>query len=356
MIEADNLAVMLEKQIRQTVDAHMVMYIHKTIDSLILDRDWIERVEQTINQEFSRRFSDAISTVDFDDLMAKQLDSALDRWRQRLTEDFETRGIKDCAAQTELTVMTGAVVAENDLITQNLQVTQDLDLNGTARIKNLIVSGAINTDHPAWDEIKNVVVEKTLAEIDQQWQQQLVRQVLDLAKTQGIDFDHVRLQGAPLVHGSALNASITETNIKKLGVLRELTVNGPAQLNDTVHVANRRVGVNTEKPEMALGIWDEEVSVIIGKLRSQQAYVGTSRLQNLAIGVNRQPVIEIDTEGMVRIQKLTVDKWRVGFDKSTPGYSGARGDIVFNTDPRPGEPFAWQCLGDYRWQALRTAT
>ena len=103
--------------------------------------------------------------------------------------------------------------------------------------------------------------------------------------------------------GRRLSSAITETNIQSVGHLRQLNVLGEAQINETFNVVNHRVGINTTEPEMALSVWDEEVSVVIGKNKAKQAYIGTNRDQGLAIGVNRVAQIEIDSDGLTRVKK-----------------------------------------------------
>jgi len=355
MIEAENLAAMIEKQIRQSLDSFITIYIKRTIEELTLDPEWIGRVERSINQEFSHKFAEKISMLDFNSLVSQHLDASLDQWKNKLLKDFRTSGIIDSAETTELTVLPGAVVAEHDLISSRLQTHGDAEIMGTANIKNLVVTGVINTDNSSWNELSESIAEKALEKIGQQWCDDLCQQILDLARTQGIDFSNITLNGSSIVDGNTLNPSITETNIKKTATLRDLTVAGETHLADTVSVLNKRVGINTQQPEMALGIWDEEVSLVAGKLKQQQAYVGTSRLQSMSIGVNRVPYIEIDTEGIVKLHRLKVDQWKIEFSDQPPGHSGTRGDILFNTDPKPGAPFAWQCLGGHRWQAIRNA-
>jgi len=355
MIEAENLAAMIESQIKRSLDSYISIYIKKSIEELVLDPSWIERVEQTVNQEFARKFAERISLIDFDSLFSQQLDAALDQWRNKLLQDFKTNGISDTAEVTELTILPGAVVAEHDLISSRLQTHGDAEVMGTAKIRDLVVTGSINTDNSAWGELSNVIADTVLKKIDQEWTTQLCQQILDMARNQGIDFENINIQGSPLVSGNVLNPVITETNIKKTSVLTDLTVAGETHLGNTISVLNKRVGINTQQPEMALGLWDEEVSMVAGKLKQQQAYIGTSRLQSMSIGVNRTPYIEIDTDGLVRVNRLRVDQWKIEFSDQPPGHGGTRGDILFNTDPKPGTPFAWQCLGGHRWQAIKSA-
>ena len=152
-----------------------------------------------------------------------------------------------------------------------------------------------------------------------------------------------------------MSDSIKETSIQTTGTLRSLRVAGEASLNETVKVVRSRVGINTEEPELALSIWDEEVAINIGKNKLNQAYIGTSRSQGLAIGTNRVPQIEIDENGMTQIKKLRIGVHQISHDDTVPGWSGTKGDLVFNTNYKEDRVFAWICLGNYRWQPLKAA-
>ena len=151
-----------------------------------------------------------------------------------------------------------------------------------------------------------------------------------------------------------MSDSITESNIQTTGILQTLNVKGETHLNETFSVVRNRVGVNTEEPEMALSIWDEEVAINIGKHKEKTAYIGTSRTQGIAFGTNRTAHVEITADGLTQIKKLQVGVHRISHDTQVPGYAGTKGDIVFNANPTTNV-FAWVCLGNFKWQPLKSA-
>lgn len=339
--------------VTRSVDQAVQNFMGGVIEHLTQDVVWIEKIEKLVTQQMSLRLSDRLSNIDLDSIVVAAIDRSIDKWQSRLKQDFCSTGIVDQGIKTELVIMNDAVVVENQLATNSLLVDKDATVNGTITLNNLVVKGAINTDNHSWDEITNRAATDALARMTAEWQQSLVQQVLDIASTSGIDFDSIKIGGQQLVNGNTLNKYITDTNIEKTGVLREVKVAGHSEFNETLTVNHRRVGINTQDPEMALSVWDEEVSVIMGKLSKQQAYVGSGRLQNLAIGVNRKPQIELDIDGLTTIKQLRVGQHRIGHDREVPGYSGTRGDLVFNSDPKPGSAFAWVCLGAFKWQPIR---
>jgi hypothetical protein len=169
-------------------------------------------------------------------------------------------------------------------------------------------------------------------------------------------FDQVKVNGQTIIDGARLTRVVTESSLQSVGTLKSLTVSGEAKFNnDTLSVLNKRLGVNTDSPEKALGVWDEEVSIVIGKHKLNQAYIGTNREQSVAIGVNREPQIEITTDGLTRIKKLQVGLHKISHSAQVPGWSGTRGDIVFNSNFGADRVFAWVCLGSYKWQTLKSA-
>jgi hypothetical protein len=326
-------------------------FIDLTIDNLVIDPEWLGKIERSVNLQMAQRVLERLSALDIDALLVQQIDAGLERWQQRLNQKFP--GLEDQAQSTELRLMPGGVAVENTLVTKSAVIGEDAEVSGTLSVNNLAVKGSINVDNHSWLELANNVSDITLEQINQQWREQMVKEILDLSRTQGIDFKSVTVNDQPLVQGDSLGSAIKNSSLEQIGTLRNLAVSGPADISSTLRVRSGRVGVNTDSPDMAMSIWDEEVCLSIGKLSKQQAYLGTSRLQKLSIGVNRTGHIEIDTDGLVTVSALKVGNYRISHADKVPGHSGARGDIVFNSDPRPGEPFAWQCLGAYSWQPLR---
>lgn len=334
--------------LRQTVDSSIQQLVQDTIDALVLDPDWLSKIETMINREISRRVLAQLSTVDFHTIVDEQIDSAVGRWQQQ----NQPHGISDVASGVELSVLDGAVVIENDLISRALSVEQDAEIKQTLTVKNLALKGSINTDNPSWNELSDKIKSQCLDELNDAWRGTMVREILEISKTQGIEFASVHIEGRPLLSNGQLHSHITSSNLQKVGTLSTLGVSGECDLFNTVAVRNKRLGINTQDPEMALSIWDEEVSIVAGKLNQQQGFIGTSRSQALSIGVNRRPSIDIDSDGAVTLKNLRIGRHRVAFESQVPNYSGTKGDIIFNSDPRADKPFAWVCLGDFKWQAL----
>jgi len=335
-----------QSHIKSVIDSAVQNLVDQSLAQLVQDQDWISKIQSHVEANLGTRISQQLSAIDINGAIAQAVENNMQRWRSEFGRNFASTGIRDMASTCELVITDGAVVAQSGLAASTVLVENDLTT------RNLTVTGIINTDCESWSELANLVAHKTQDLMGADWQQQLVQQVLALAKSQGIDFDAVTVQGSPLVTGSRLNAAVTESALQKIGVLHDLTVSGAAHLGQTLHVENKRVGLNTDSPDMALTIWDEEVSVSLGKISRDRAWIGSSRNHALDIGTNRKRAITIEPDGLVVLERLRVDRWRILFGNAPPNHSGTRGDVVINHDPRPGTPFAWQCLGSFKWQAV----
>jgi hypothetical protein len=337
----------------QAVDSAVQTMVSATIDNLILDQAWINKIETQVNQQMTQRLLSQISNIDLNSLLVGQIDAGIDRWRDRFKKDFKTLGITDTATELQLTIDDNGINVAHKVSATDIDVTKDITVGGSLSVNNLAVRGVVNVDNTAWDEVIDKTAAKTLNQITEDWKQSLVVQVLELSKSQGIDFSEVLVNGQPLVTGNQLSSAITDTNIQALGILRELDVAGPAAFNDTLAVTNKRVGINTNHPEMALTVWDEETTVIVGKLAKDTAYIGTARPGTLSLGVNRGRHLSIESDGLVVAPKLRIDRWRISHSNAVPGWAGTRGDLVLNNDPQIDAPFAWVCLGSFQWNPLR---
>ena len=335
--------------VKRLVEQAIEDNILSAVQNISSDPAWLARIERMINQTVVQETMIRLGSMDLNPIIKQRVDESMGVFQKTLLTEFTSTGISDQATSCQLTIMDDTTVVENCL------TAHSMDVVGSITVQNLIVKGAINTDNQSWITLADNISQKTLEKLTTEWNIQLVNQVAQEIKDNGISFDQVQVGGESLISGNRLAGTITESNIQSLGTLRQLQVQGEAHINNTVSVVNRRLGINTDTPEMALSIWDEEVSVVIGKNKAKQAYIGTNRDQGLVIGVNRLPQIEIDSAGLTAIKKLQVGLHKISHNTAVPGWSGTRGDIVFNSNPGPDRVFAWVCLGTFKWQTLKSA-
>ena len=334
--------------VQQMIEQAVQNQIQSTVEQLGQDPVWIDRVERLITQTITQRAVASLKSVDLTPVVRECVEERMDLFRQDMITQFASTGIQDLATKCQLTIMDDTTVVENRL------TAQDIETVGTVSTQDLVVKGSINVNNHSWQTLSEDISQKTLDKIDEQWRNSLVDQVKTTITQDGIDFKNVNIDGEPLIDGSKLNYKITQSRLISVGTLENLSVSGEATINQTVNVKRGRLGVNTESPEMALSIWDEEVSVVIGKHKAKQAYIGTNRDQAVAIGVNRVPHVEIDTDGLTTIKQLRVGVHRISHATQVPGWAGTRGDLVFNSNPTD-RVFAWVCLGAHKWQTLKSA-
>lgn len=353
MIDPGSLASTIQSQISKTVDDHIREYVGQIIRELSLDAAWISKIEQQINETITHKFRQKLNLIDLNHLVAQSIDQALERYYARQPK-IET-GLVDQAQQAEVLVTDGLVQIQNSISTPQLQVDRDASIGGTLSVQNLSVKGSITTDNRSWHQLVTDLSDKTLKKLDVEWRQNMIEQVRSEITAAGIDFDRVTVAGQPLIENNRLNDAVTASSLRSVGTLEHLSVSGEADLSDSLAVRPRRVGINTQHPEMALAIWDEETALMFGKHRDNTAYIGTSRPHRLVIGINRSSAIEITEQGRVTVNHLTVGRHRVCHEPDMPNYSGTKGDIVFNSNPKGDGVWAWQCLGAFRWTPLRSA-
>ena len=335
--------------IKQSIDQAVQDNILNAVNDLGRDPVWLEKIERLINQSMVQRVVAGLSTIDIGSLIRQRVDENMVDLDSKIVQRLQTPGIQDRAQQSELTVLDENVVVENCLTANRIDVVT------SAKIKELTVTGSINTDNRAWQTLSEDISKKTLSRLTTEWRASLIDDVEDKIRNRGINFTQVQIDGVNVVSGDTLSRKITNSSLQKVGALRDLTVSGEAHIYNTVSVLNKRLGVNTQEPEMALSVWDEEVSILAGKFKEKSAYIGTGRLQNLVLGVNRTPAVEIDVDGVTAIKKLRVGVHRISHGTEVPNYAGTKGDIVFNANPGINDNvFAWQCLGGFKWKLIRS--
>lgn len=329
--------------IKKSVDDSTQILVQQAINELTIDPAWLEKIETLVNQQSSQKILARLSATDIRPIIQQYVDDIV---KTLNTSIF--KGIESQSQKVELTVLDEHVVVENQFTAKTVEVINSLT------VKDLVVKGSINTDNRSWNDLANTVGERAFEKLNKEWAKSLVQQVRDSITTQGIDFNTVKINGELLVNNGRLSNGITDSKLQSVGTLNSLSVAGDTKLNSTMNVFKKRVGINTEDPEMALSLWDEEVAVVAGKFKSNIAYIGTSRKQGLVIGINKTPTIEINDAGLTAIKQLQVGLHRISHANEAPGYSGTKGDIVFNANPTIDNPvFAWQCLGGFRWKLIK---
>jgi len=354
---APQLVDAVENSVKRMFDSGQI----KELSSIIDESKIFSIVDSKIEPIIERRFSDpdwnvktqsisnqiAVSKIErnFKDLNVEQ---AIQRSVKNTIGNLR-RGINDSSQSPQITITDEYVVNENELITRLLHTTENAQFDGDITVNGtLVLKGKVNTDNESWVELKDTITKDVVDNVKALNTQELTEDILGIAKTQGIEFDAVMINGKKLIDGDQLTPAITKTKITEVGRLAELEVQGFTALNnDTLTVLNTRVGINTDKPTMALEIWDQEVSMSMGKVNKDTGFVGLAGKGDLHIGINQQGSIRIDQDGLVKINKLRIGRNNVSWADRVPGYQGLKGDIVFNSGNN--EVTGWRCTGGFNW-------
>jgi len=312
--------------------------ITKKIKDNFKDDDFLKKVTSIINQQISEKIKEKVAEISFASNVYDVID---DRIEKTLKHYYP--GIQNKTNQVQLTLMEDTVVNENEFVTKSLNVM------GDAVVNDLIVKGRVNTDNRSWSELSDVIQKKTIKAVESELTSSITESVLTTVTEKGLDIKKIHAEGVDLISNTELGKTIIHSNLERVGALEKLTVVGPTTLTDTVTVTQGRVGVNTERPNMALDIWDGEVEITLGKRKEDTGYIGLGRKGTLEIGSSKT-AITIDDEGKTKINELMIGRNNIAWSSEVPGFESKKGDIVFNMNPTTSNAVGWQCLGKFKWR------
>ncbi len=327
--------------LEQAVDQAVENLVTDTVENLMFNESWMVKIQSQISREISDRISRTIKQENIKDVLREVvIENA-----GTLTEDLNR----------ELTVEDGLVVVKSHLNAESASIDQGLAVNGPASFSNsvtvdgdLAIKGRINTNNRSFQELAEVIEQNAYGKLKDEFLELASDTIIDRVQ-KGIDIKAINVRGKPMVHEGTLSDGITESSLTTVGTLEKL------QVGTYFSAYNHRVGINTATPTSALSVWDNEVSIEIGKHSQNTAQIGTAKAHSLSLLTNNQQQLTINADGLTWVKELQVGRNKIATAGSTPGHSGAKGDIVFNSNYKQGEPFAWACLGAYRWAELKSA-
>ena len=255
-----------------------------------------------------------------------------------IIKNFASTGIQDNATQCSVTIMDAAVVVENNLVTLDLTVHGNLDVKGT-----------VLETSPFYKQLTSAVTSSVQAGLDTELFTGFSDTIFNKIKTDGLDLNRITVNQQPVIDGKRIGYGITESNLQKLGLLKELQVSGESQFAETLYVTNKRTGINTVEPSAALAVWDEDIEITVSKDKSNTGRIGTPRNQSLVLGSNRNNNIVLNVDGSVTIDHLQIGQMKFTTDEKPPRFASTKGHVVFNSNPSVGGPLGWVCLGAANW-------
>jgi hypothetical protein len=201
-----------------------------------------------------------------------------------------------------------------------------------------------------------------------------VSESIDLGKDQSIS-----ISGVKVLDDTTLGSSITKSNLREVGRLNGLIVDGSVKINQYMiyNATMDRLGLGTETPNAALGVADQGIEVMIGTNDQMHGMIGTHAMNDLDIVTGSTTRISIKANGNIDLGNPTQNpvsvkvhgKLSVGVSNpdpnvdlhiagpvrfnnkihtlgKTPPVAGTfnTGDIVWNELPRVGQCIGWVCL------------
>lgn len=240
----------------------------------------------------------------------------------------------------------------------NLENVQHIKFNHPVNSKGLLWAGNDYTKQFVYqDETKSIFSSESI----------------DIAKDKTY-----KINNESVLSNDTLGNSITKSNIKELGRLKGLIVDGGMTVNNyLVFDANSdRLGIGTEEPNAALSIVDDSVELVFGAVDYDKGSIGTfnnkelqlitdntARLSigiegNITLGNRNNGEIKVNVLGSLGVDVNSIDNRaklhvngsikyndNIHMKGSEPpsGGSFTPGDIVWNSDPQPGKNIGWVC-------------
>ena len=249
-------------------------------------------------------------------------------------KNFASTGIDDKATSCQLTIMDAGTVFENTLYAPRVEVKGDAIIDG-----NLIIKGTIPKESQTY---QNIIADvSSIAESTHD-------RILTRIQTETLDIAKLTIGQRSIIEGDTLTTAVVNSNLRRVGTLTDLQTAGETLLSETLYTTNRRVGINTMDPSLALSVWDEEVEISIGKYSQDTAQM-TTRSKTFVIGSNNQKTITLTGDGTAVIPRLQIGNMLFYSSSTSPSDSAPKGTVVFNENPSLGGPLGWVSLGDARW-------
>ena len=279
--------------------------------------------------------SDAISSFKFPDssipfaslnldgaqLPAAKIDSGI-------VAQFNSTGISDTASKTQLVVTDDGIVTTNNITAENLLIDDN------AFFKNITVDG--NFSIAGLDIFVKSIANETAAI----YATQSDRRDIDISGRNIVYGDRM------ILNSDTLGPQIINSNIRRLGNLQELSVEGQAIIHETLVVTNNKVGINTESASGALSVWDEDAEFTLVKHSPKTMYAGSTRITDIILGSNNQEQIGLKTNGVIELNgPVRFGGLLIRIVDRIPEQIGEPGEIAIIRDGTA----IYRCLGQNSW-------
>lgn len=253
-------------------------------------------------------------------------------------EKFNSTGIQDNSNRVQLTVIDDAVVVEdriisNELHTQNIE-TVDLTVRGNVEITGNFIKN---------ENFTNQIKQASKLVIDE-----FVNSDIDIKKNKLLS------EGKLLLTNDTLGPGVVNSNIRKLGLLQNLRVQGDAVFSETMFVGeNKKIGVNTDNPEGVLTIWDDDADITFAKKSRRNMRIGSTRDSDLTLGSNNKDQLTFKSSIVELAEPLRFMGLKISVMDKIPEYTGEPGEIVILKNPKENQSMIYMCKGSNTWASVK---
>jgi len=110
-----------------------------------------------------------------------------------------------------------------------------------------------------------------------------------------------QIENIPVLSMTALGDSVVKSNLQSLGTLHKLKVGGDVEFAQWAffNSVHNRLGINTESPNGAIGIVENNVELVLSSYKPGVGYIGTFNNTDLEIGTDNTSRIVIKNTGEV---------------------------------------------------------
>jgi hypothetical protein len=200
-----------------------------------------------------------------------------------------------------------------------------------------------------------------------------VSENIDIGKNKSISINKVKV-----LDSNELGPTITKSNIKELGRLKGLVVDGDVSINQYLYYdsKNDRLGIGTDQPNATVSIVDGNIELVLGSSDVYSASVGTynsadlelvtdntARITlkaggNIELGNKNFGPVQVSVIGSMAVNVNSIDprtnlhvngpikfnnKIHLCSNEPPQGGNFNEGDIVWNSNPAPGKHVGWVC-------------